>query len=37
MLGSAFENLMGVFIIFIGPHVGCSIVVTMSRASTIIV
>ena len=34
ILGSENEYLTGVFTIFIGPHVGCSISVTILRAST---
>lgn len=34
MLGSEYEYLMGVLTIFSGPQAGCSIVVTMLRAST---
>ncbi len=35
MLGSEYEYFTGVFTSFIGPQVGCSISLIMSRASTV--
>ena len=35
ILGSEYEYFTGVFTSFIGPQVGCSISLTMSRAKTV--